>query len=138
MSEALAREPVALPRSAAWRRWQMLSFDEPAEAETPEPAALEPEPEPAPDPEELLREWRATAERAGHAAGHQAGQEQGQREGYAAGHAQGLAAGRAEGHAEGWRKAAKTPASRPNACTRWRRPAPPRSRAWKTTWARAC
>ncbi len=101
MSEALAREPAALPRSAAWRRWQMLSFDEPAEAETPEPAALEPAPEPAPDPEELLREWRATAEQAGHAAGYQAGQEQGRRDGYAAGHAEGLAAGRVEGHAEG-------------------------------------
>ncbi|KOF52564.1 flagellar assembly protein FliH [Achromobacter sp. DMS1] len=88
--------PVTLSRGAAWRRWQMLSFDEPQVQ--PEP---EPEPDPGPDPEIVLAQLRAQAvaegREEGHAQGHAAGVEAGRREGYEAG----LAAGREAGYAEG-------------------------------------
>ena len=85
---------------AAWRRWQMSSFDLPVEdaVEVVPPA---PEPEPGPDPETLLREARARAEQSGRRAGLEQGREQGLREGRAAGHEEGLAAGREAGFQEG-------------------------------------
>ena len=54
MSDTDNGTTTLISRSAAWRRWQMLSFDEPATVEV-EP---EPEPDPGPDPEaELERDF---------------------------------------------------------------------------------
>ena len=44
MSEADTGQSTLISRSAAWRRWQMLSFDEPP------PVEVAPEPEPDPGP----------------------------------------------------------------------------------------
>ncbi|MCP1403742.1 flagellar assembly protein FliH [Achromobacter insolitus] len=97
MSEMDSEATTLISRSAAWRRWQMLSFDEPAPVEV-EP---EPEPDPGPDPEVVLAQLRAQAlaegREEGHALGHAAGLEAGQQAGYEAG----LAAGREQGYAEG-------------------------------------
>ncbi|WP_313371679.1 flagellar assembly protein FliH [Achromobacter animicus] len=97
MSEADNGAATLISRSAAWRRWQMLSFDEPAPVEV-EP---EPEPDPGPDPAVVMAQLRAQAIAEGHeeglARGHAAGMEAGQQAGYEAG----LAAGREAGHAEG-------------------------------------
>lgn len=85
MSEADTGQSTLISRSAAWRRWQMLSFDEPPPVEV-EP---EPEPDPGPDPEVVMAQLRAQAIA------------EGREEGYAQGHAAGLEAGRAEGHEAG-------------------------------------
>lgn len=97
MSEADNGTTTLISRSAAWRRWQMLSFDEPAPVEVePEPA-----PDPGPDPAVVMAQLRAQAvaegREAGYAQGHAAGVEAGQQ----AGHEAGLAAGREAGYAEG-------------------------------------
>ena len=88
-----------------WRRWQMLSFDEPPPVE----AAPEPEPDPGPDPEVVLAQLRAQAVAEGreegyaqrHAAGHEAGRAEGREAGFAegreAGYAEGLALAREQG-----------------------------------------
>jgi flagellar assembly protein FliH len=97
MSEVDSGATTLISRSAAWRRWQMLSFDEPAVVE----AEPEPEPDPGPDPEVVMAQLRAQAlvegREEGHAQGHAAGLEVGQQAGYEAG----LAAGREQGYAEG-------------------------------------
>lgn len=94
-ADSLAAAPIS--RSAAWRRWQMLSFDEPAAVE----AEPEPQPDPGPDPEVVMAQLRAQAmaegREAGHAEGHAAGLEAGRQAGFEAG----LAAGREQGYAEG-------------------------------------
>ncbi|WMD22600.1 flagellar assembly protein FliH [Achromobacter seleniivolatilans] len=97
MSEADNGTTTLISRSAAWRRWQMLSFDEPAPVEV-EP---EPEPDPGPDPAVVMAQLRAQAiaegQEAGYAQGHATGVEAGQQ----AGHEAGFAAGREAGYAEG-------------------------------------
>ena len=95
MSDADTGSTTQLSRSAAWRRWQMLSFDEPPPVE----AAPEPEPDPGPDPEVVLAQLRAQAEgrEEGYAQGHAAGHEAGRAEGREAGFAEGREAGYAEG-----------------------------------------
>jgi flagellar assembly protein FliH len=85
MSEVDSGATTLISRSAAWRRWQMLSFDEPAVVE----AEPEPEPDPGPDPEVVMAQLRAQA------------LVEGREEGHAQGHAAGLAAGREQGYAEG-------------------------------------
>ncbi len=97
MSEADTGQSTLISRSAAWRRWQMLSFDEPP------PVAVEPEPEPdpGPDPEVVMAQLRAEASAEGHAAGHAQGHAEGLAAGHAEGHEAGLAAGREAGYAEG-------------------------------------
>ncbi|WP_459618404.1 flagellar assembly protein FliH [Bordetella sp. 2513F-2] len=99
MSERHPVEPLPLSRHAAWRRWQMASFDEPqAEA----PAELpEPEPDPGPDPQVLLQQALEEARARGRDEGYAAGHAQGLAAGREAGHAEGLAAGREAGYAEG-------------------------------------
>ncbi|WAI81912.1 MULTISPECIES: flagellar assembly protein FliH [Achromobacter] len=97
MSEADNGTTTLISRSAAWRRWQMLSFDEPETVEV-EP---EPEPDPGPDPAVVMAQLRAQAmaegREDGYAQGHAAGVEAGQQ----AGHEAGYAAGREAGYAEG-------------------------------------
>ncbi|MGV2865338.1 flagellar assembly protein FliH [Achromobacter sp. ESBL13] len=97
MSEADNGATTLISRSAAWRRWQMLSFDEPATVE----AEPEPEPDPGPDPAVVMAQLRAQAvaegREEGYAQGHAAGVEAGQQ----AGHETGYAAGREAGYAEG-------------------------------------
>ncbi len=97
MSEADTGQSTLISRSAAWGRWQMLSFDEPP------PVAVEPEPEPdpGPDPEVVMAQLRAEASAEGHAAGHAQGHAEGLAAGHAEGHEAGLAAGREAGYAEG-------------------------------------
>jgi len=106
MSEADNGATTLISRSAAWRRWQMLSFDEPAPVEV-EP---EPEPDPGPDPAVVMAQLRAQAIAEGHeeglARGHAAGHEAGQQAGYEAGLAAGREAGYAEGLAQGREQAA--------------------------------
>lgn len=97
MSEADTGQSTLISRSAAWRRWQMLSFDEPPPIEV-EP---EPEPDPGPDPEVVMAQLRAQASAEGHAAGHAQGHAEGLAAGHAEGHEAGLAAGREAGYAEG-------------------------------------
>lgn len=97
MSEADTGQSTLISRSAAWRRWQMLSFDEPPPVEV-EP---EPEPDPGPDPEVVMAQLRAQASAEGHAAGHAQGHAEGLAAGHAEGHEAGLAAGREAGYAEG-------------------------------------
>ena len=97
MSEADTGQSTIISRSAAWRRWQMLSFDEPPPVEV-EP---EPEPDPGPDPEVVMAQLRAQASAEGHAAGHAQGHAEGVAAGHAEGHEAGLAAGREAGYAEG-------------------------------------
>lgn len=97
MSEADTVQSTLISRSAAWRRWQMLSFDEPPPVEV-EP---EPEPDPGPDPEVVMAQLRAQASAEGHAAGHAQGHAEGVAAGHAEGHEAGLAAGREAGYAEG-------------------------------------
>ncbi len=97
MSEADTGQSTLISRSAAWRRWQMLSFDEPPPVEV-EP---EPEPDPGPDPEVVMAQLRAQASAEGHAAGHAQGHAEGVAAGHAEGHEAGLAAGREAGYAEG-------------------------------------
>ncbi|MDR6599174.1 flagellar assembly protein FliH [Achromobacter deleyi] len=97
MSEADNGATTLSSRSAAWRRWQMLSFDEPTAVEVePEPA-----PDPGPDPAVVMAQLRAQAmaegREEGYAQGHAAGQEAGQQ----SGHEAGFAAGREAGYAEG-------------------------------------
>jgi len=100
MSEADNGATTLISRSAAWRRWQMLSFDEPATVEV-EP---EPEPDPGPDPAVVMAQLRAQAmaegREEGYAQGHAAGVEAGQQTGYDAGFAAGREAGYAEGLAQ--------------------------------------
>lgn len=97
MSEADNGATTLISRSAAWRRWQMLSFDEPA------PVAVEPEPEPdpGPDPAVVMAQLRAQAIAEGHAEGLARGHEEGLEAGRQAGHEAGWAAGREAGYAEG-------------------------------------
>jgi flagellar assembly protein FliH len=97
MSEADTGQSTLISRSAAWRRWQMLSFDEPPPVEV-EP---EPEPDPGPDPEVVMAQLRAQASAEGHAAGHAQGHAEGVAAGHAEGHEAGLVAGREAGYAEG-------------------------------------
>lgn len=97
MSEADTGQSTLISRSAAWRRWQMLSFDEPPPVEV-EP---EPEPDPGPDPEVVMAQLRAQASAEGHAAGHAQGHAEGVAAGHAEGYEAGLAAGREAGYAEG-------------------------------------
>ena len=97
MSEADNGATTLISRSAAWRRWQMLSFDEPTAVEVePEPA-----PDPGPDPAVVMAQLRAQAmaegREEGYAQGHAAGLEAGQQ----SGHEAGFAAGREAGYAEG-------------------------------------
>ncbi|MCD0497690.1 flagellar assembly protein FliH [Achromobacter sp. MY14] len=100
MSEADNGATTLISRSAAWRRWQMLSFDE------PEPVEVEPEPEPdpGPDPAVVMAQLRAQAmaegREEGYAQGHAAGVEAGQQAGHEAGYAAGREAGYAEGLAQ--------------------------------------
>jgi len=100
MSEADNGATTLISRSAAWRRWQMLSFDEPATVEV-EP---EPEPDPGPDPAVVMAQLRAQAmaegREEGYAQGHAAGAEAGQQTGHEAGFAAGREAGYAEGLAQ--------------------------------------
>ncbi|MFF7399319.1 flagellar assembly protein FliH [Achromobacter sp. NPDC008082] len=100
MSEADNGATTLISRSAAWRRWQMLSFDEPATVEV-EP---EPEPDPGPDPAVVMAQLRAQAmaegREEGYAQGHAAGVEAGQQTGHDAGFAAGREAGYAEGLAQ--------------------------------------
>lgn len=100
MSEADNGATTLISRSAAWRRWQMLSFDEPETVEV-EP---EPEPEPGPDPAVVMAQLRAQAmaegREDGYAQGHAAGAEAGQQAGHEAGYAAGREAGYAEGLAQ--------------------------------------
>lgn len=100
MSEADTGQSALISRSAAWRRWQMLSFDEPPPVEV-EP---EPEPDPGPDPEVVMAQLRAQAiaegRQEGYTQGHAAGQEAGRTEGFDAGQAAGREAGYAEGLAQ--------------------------------------
>ncbi|NMK50541.1 flagellar assembly protein FliH [Achromobacter sp. Bel] len=100
MSEADNGATTLISRSAAWRRWQMLSFDEPAAVEV-EP---EPEPDPGPDPAVVMAQLRAQAmaegREEGYAHGHAAGVEAGQQTGHEAGFAEGREAGFAEGLAQ--------------------------------------
>lgn len=97
MSEADTGQSTLISRSAAWRRWQMLSFDEPP----PVKVEPEPEPDPGPDPEVVMAQLRAQASAEGHAAGHAQGHAEGVAAGHAEGHEAGLAAGREAGYAEG-------------------------------------
>lgn len=134
MSDADTGSTTQLSRSAAWRRWQMLSFDEPPPVE----AAPEPEPDPGPDPEVVLAQLRAQAVA------------EGREEGYAQGHAAGHEAATPKGAKPVLPKAARpaTPRglpwpanrapTRPPACTPWPNPALHRSARWKSAWARAC
>jgi flagellar assembly protein FliH len=100
MSEADNGATTLISRSAAWRRWQMLSFDEPAAVEV-EP---EPEPDPGPDPAVVMAQLRAQAmaegREEGYSHGHAAGMEAGQQTGHDAGFAAGREAGFAEGLAQ--------------------------------------
>ncbi|CAB3859377.1 flagellar assembly protein FliH [Achromobacter piechaudii] len=100
MSEADNGTTTLISRSAAWRRWQMLSFDEPATVEV----APEPEPDPGPDPAVVMAQLRAQAmaegRDEGYAQGHAAGVETGQQAGHEAGYAAGREAGYAEGLAQ--------------------------------------
>ncbi|MNS61999.1 Flagellar assembly protein FliH [compost metagenome] len=100
MSEADNGATTLISRSAAWRRWQMLSFDEPETVEV-EP---EPEPDPGPDPAVVMAQLRAQAmaegREDGYAQGHAAGVEAGQQAGHEAGYAAGREAGYAEGLAQ--------------------------------------
>ncbi|EFF75661.1 flagellar assembly protein FliH [Achromobacter piechaudii] len=100
MSEADNGTTTLISRSAAWRRWQMLSFDEPATVEV----APEPEPDPGPDPAVVMAQLRAQAmaegRDEGYAQGHAAGVEAGQQAGHEAGYAEGREAGYAEGLAQ--------------------------------------
>jgi len=106
MSDTPVLDTKPLPRSAAWRRWQMLSFDAPVAEPEPEPVVVA---DPGPDPEELRRQWRAEARaeglvqgrKEGHAQGYEAGHKKGLEEGRAAGHAEGHSAGLAEARAQG-------------------------------------
>lgn len=97
MSEADTGQSTLISRSAAWRRWQMLSFDEPPPVEV----APEPEPDPGPDPEVVMAQLRAQAIAEGRAEGFAQGHAAGLDAGHAEGHEAGLAAGREAGHAEG-------------------------------------
>ncbi|AUA57564.1 flagellar assembly protein H [Achromobacter spanius] len=100
MSEADNGATTLISRSAAWRRWQMLSFDEPETVDV-EP---EPEPDPGPDPAVVMAQLRAQAmaegREDGYAQGHAAGVEAGQQAGHEAGYAAGREAGYAEGLAQ--------------------------------------
>ncbi|AYD64319.1 flagellar assembly protein FliH [Achromobacter sp. B7] len=100
MSEADNGATTLISRSAAWRRWQMLSFDEPATVE----AEPEPEPDPGPDPAVVMAQLRAQAmaegREEGYAQGHAAGVEAGQQAGHEAGYAAGREAGYADGLAQ--------------------------------------
>ncbi|HEY0294254.1 MAG TPA: flagellar assembly protein FliH [Bordetella sp.] len=106
MSDRLPVDPHQPPLShrAAWRRWEMMSFDEPEAAAEPE--AADPAPQPAgPSLEEIVQAAREEAYREAHqqgqADGHKQGYMQGLNEGRKAGHAEGYAAGHAEGLAHG-------------------------------------
>lgn len=100
MSEADNGATTLISRSAAWRRWQMLSFNEPETVDV-EP---EPEPDPGPDPAVVMAQLRAQAmaegREDGYAQGHAAGVEAGQQAGHEAGYAAGREAGYAEGLAQ--------------------------------------
>ncbi|MGV2897710.1 flagellar assembly protein FliH [Achromobacter sp. AGC78] len=100
MSEADNGATTLISRSAAWRRWQMLSFNEPETVDV-EP---EPEPDPGPDPAVVMAQLRAPAmaegREEGYAQGHAAGVEAGQQAGHEAGYAAGREAGYAEGLAQ--------------------------------------
>lgn len=100
MSEADNGSTTLISRSAAWRRWQMLSFNEPETVDV-EP---EPEPDPGPDPAVVMAQLRAQAmaegREDGYAQGHAAGVEAGQQAGHEAGYAAGREAGYAEGLAQ--------------------------------------
>lgn len=100
MSDTDNGATTLISRSAAWRRWQMLSFDEPATVEV-EP---EPEPDPGPDPAVVMAQLRAQAvaegREEGYAQGHAAGEQAGQQTGHDAGFAAGREAGYAQGLAE--------------------------------------
>ncbi len=97
MSEVDSGATTLISRSAAWRRWQMLSCDEPPGVA----AGPVPGPDPGPAPDGVVAQLRAQAlvegREEGHAQGHAAGLEVGQQAGYEAG----LAAGREQGYAEG-------------------------------------
>ncbi|MGY6273539.1 flagellar assembly protein FliH [Achromobacter denitrificans] len=97
MSEADSGATALLSHSAAWRRWQMLSFDEPPAVE-PEP---EPQPDPGPDPQVVMAQLRARASAEGRKEGHAQGHAEGLEAGRQAGYEAGLAAGREQGYAEG-------------------------------------
>ncbi|ARP94294.1 flagellar assembly protein FliH [Bordetella genomosp. 13] len=88
-----------LSRRAAWRRWQMVSFDEPEVEDLP--AEPEPAPDPGPDPEEVRQALREQARTEGRLQGLTEGHQQGLAEGREQGHAEGLKAGREAGYAEG-------------------------------------
>ena len=103
MSDRPPVEPHQSLPSASWRRWEMVSFDEPEVVIEPEVA---PEPEPAgPSLEEIIQAARDEAYREayqqGQADGHKQGYMQGRNEGRQAGHTEGHAAGYAEGLAQG-------------------------------------
>lgn len=97
MSEADTAQSTLISRSAAWRRWQMLSFDEPPSVEVEPP----PPPDPGPDPEVAMAQLRAQAIAEGRDQGHAQGHAAGLEAGHAEGRIAGLAAGREAGYAEG-------------------------------------
>ncbi len=90
-------------QGADWRRWEMVSFDEPEVEIAPE-VSIEPEPA-GPSLEEIIQVARDEAYREayqlGQADGHKQGYMQGLNEGRQAGHAEGHAAGHAEGLVQG-------------------------------------
>ncbi|CAB3630735.1 flagellar assembly protein FliH [Achromobacter pestifer] len=97
MSETDNGATTLISRSAAWRRWQMLSFDEPAPVDI-EP---EPEPDPGPDPAVVMAQLRAQAVAEGREEGYAHGQAAGMEAGQQTGHDAGFAVGREAGYAEG-------------------------------------
>lgn len=111
-----AEQQPLLSRQSAWRRWEMMSFDEPEVVVEAQPE--EPPPDPGPDPEELLRaaleQARAEGLAEGRAQGRQQGLAEGREQGRREGHAEGLAAGHAEGLAQG-REQGREEAQRLNA-----------------------
>ncbi|WP_019939099.1 flagellar assembly protein FliH [Bordetella sp. FB-8] len=92
-----------VPRGADWRRWEMVSFDEP-EVEVEPDVPVEPEPA-GPSLEEIIQTARDEAYREayqlGQADGHKQGYMQGLHEGRQAGHAEGHSSGHAEGLVRG-------------------------------------
>ncbi|WP_454673784.1 flagellar assembly protein FliH [Achromobacter pestifer] len=97
MSETDNGATTLISRSAAWRRWQMLSFDEPAPVDI-EP---DPEPDPGPDPAVVMAQLRAQAVAEGREEGYAHGQAAGMEAGQQTGHDAGFAVGREAGYAEG-------------------------------------
>ena len=97
MSDTDRPVPANISRGADWRRWEMLSFDEPVVVEAPP----EPEPDPGPSAEEILRQLQDQAQAHGHEQGYAQGLEQGLQDGLAQGQRDGYTAGREAGYTEG-------------------------------------